>query len=87
MLESSVETVKADILQYLISRPAASDDLEGITRFWVARQRLGVAAAVVEQAVEALVDDGLLQKKTRRTPAGKVLGVWYQLRKKATEDS
>ena len=66
--------MRQEILQYLSTRPEASDDSEGITRFWVVKQRTEVAAATVERALNLLVMEGFLRKNIRRDPSGEVIG-------------
>ena len=80
MSDSDVEKAKQEILGYLVKHPQASDDLQGITRFWVTRQRIEAAAETVEQAVDALVKDGLLKEVRQRTPGGEAVYTRYQLK-------
>jgi len=73
--------LREEILRYLSAHPDASDNLEGITRFWIARQRIHEATEKVESALEALVEEGLLEKSVRQTAEGDILGVRYCLKK------
>jgi hypothetical protein len=87
MPDSEFEVLKQEILHYLLKRPDASDDLEGITRFWVMRQRIEVAAATVERALDSLVESGILIKDVRRSPSGKTQDVRYELASRSTGKS
>ena len=58
-----VETVARDIKEYFHSHPDAGDTAEGITDWWVARQRLSNATPLVRQALDYLVDQGELRKR------------------------
>lgn len=82
MSSADIEKTKQDILDYLRKRPEASDDLEGITRFWIARQRIEVATASVREAVDALVKEGVLENVVRRSPSGEELALRYVLKRK-----
>jgi hypothetical protein len=85
MLHDDVEKAKEAILDYLRKRPEASDDLEGIARFWIARQRIEVATASVREALDALVREGVLENVVRRSPSGEELALRYVLKKKRVE--
>jgi hypothetical protein len=79
MSNADVEKAKQEILNYLRKHPDASDDLEGITRFWVTRERIEAAAETVERALMSLVEEGVLKKEDRYSPSGEVLGGKYTL--------
>lgn len=57
----------AELLAYLRDHPEAADTADGITQWWIHRQRLAVVRAAVEAALEELVESGHL---VRRTTAG-----------------
>ena len=44
----------AEVLNYLLRHPAASDTVEGIATWWLLDQRVHVAIAQVEQALSEL---------------------------------
>lgn len=48
------------ICRYLARNPNASDTVEGVARWWLARQRRFDAVATVELALELLVREGLV---------------------------
>jgi hypothetical protein len=70
MSDAEIEKVKYEILHYLKNHPEASDDLEGITRFWVTRERIEAAIETVQQAIDGLVKEGLLKKEIYKGVAG-----------------
>jgi hypothetical protein len=48
------------IYRYLARNPNASDTVEGVARWWLARQRRYDAVGTVEQALELLVREGVV---------------------------
>ena len=79
MVDAEIEKAKREILSYLRRHPDASDDMEGIARFWVTRERIEAATGTVAQAVNALVSEGLLRKVTQNTPSGAPETVRFQI--------
>lgn len=75
--EERVAEVAGEIRRYLERSPMAADTLDGIRRWWLQLQRYTEAHAVVETALELLIDDGTVLAKTsehgetvyRRSPA------------------
>jgi hypothetical protein len=63
MDEAQLPRIRAAILDYLGSRPAAMDTLEGITTWWLRPESWSREA--VEQAIEGLVHDGRLRASVR----------------------
>lgn len=59
------------ILEYLKAHPHAGDTLEGITRWWMVRQRLNESIAIVKRALEMLKSKGCVLE--RKTPDGRTL--------------
>jgi Fe2+ or Zn2+ uptake regulation protein len=59
--EEQVRNVAAMIVRYLKNHPHAADTAEGITRWWVMRQRYEDSIQTVQKALELLVEDGVLQ--------------------------
>lgn len=53
-----VETIK----QYLSDHPLAADTLEGVVNWWLLRQRYEIAMDLVSQALEVLVQQGVVSK-------------------------
>ena len=54
-----------DIEQYLVEHPNASDTLEGITMWWLQRQRLLDTLESILHALDDLIDRGLVKKSMR----------------------
>lgn len=57
-----VEAVAVDISKHFFSCSSAGDTVEGITDWWVARQRRDNAMPTVRRALEYLVRDGKVTK-------------------------
>jgi Fe2+ or Zn2+ uptake regulation protein len=49
------------ILDYLKKNPEAGDTLEGITRWWLERERIESSVDKVIKALESLVEEGLVK--------------------------
>jgi len=60
--EHDVNTIAAEIMEYLHRRPTASDSLDGITHWWLVQQTLMRNIQVVEQALEKLAGEGMVSK-------------------------
>jgi hypothetical protein len=60
--------VEQTVLEYLDSHPYAADTLDGITSWWLPRQRYTTAQRRIEAVLARLVDQGVLQ--LRRLPNG-----------------
>jgi hypothetical protein len=75
-----VATVAETIQRYLDAHPNAADSVEGITRWWLTRQRYEEAIKIVEQALERLVAEGKVAKTV--TAEGTVLYSCAHLRLK-----
>lgn len=61
-IQDNVLIVSQEIVRYLDKKPDAAETLEGITHWWIAKQRLEEAEEVVRKALEYLVDEGVLEK-------------------------
>jgi len=60
MCQTAKPQIEAEILDYLDTHPNAQDTLEGIVEWWLLRQRIAVATAHVKEALDELVELGLL---------------------------
>ncbi|MFQ5520188.1 MAG: hypothetical protein ACE5FK_02220 [Candidatus Methylomirabilia bacterium] len=59
-----------DILRYLVRHPEAEDTLEGITRWWLERERIERTVDEVHESLQLLVTRGLLmEQRGRARPA------------------
>ena len=56
--DQDVSTIAEEIARYLAAHPAASDSLDGIRRWWLARLRYEEAADLVQQALARLESEG-----------------------------
>jgi Fe2+ or Zn2+ uptake regulation protein len=59
------------ILEYLVNHPQAADSVDGVTRWWLARNGSAPVRAEVERALATLVERGLLRRV--ELPDGTVL--------------
>lgn len=57
-----IEKVAEEIESYLLSNPNAADSLHGITNWWIAKQRITENISLVENAVEYLIELGVICK-------------------------
>jgi len=63
-LEHDIELISEEIQRYLFNHPNAADSVEGITRWWLTRQRYEEATSVVEKALEILIARGVVAQST-----------------------
>ncbi len=56
-----IEMIAKDIQEYFGAHPHAGDTLEGITQWWVSRQRLQNARELVTAALQYLIARGDIQ--------------------------
>jgi hypothetical protein len=61
---SQIADVMETILRYITAHPDACDSLEGISDWWLARQRRDDARSEVAAAVEQLVARGQIEAST-----------------------
>ena len=69
--DEDVLTIAREIRDYLTAHPNAVDSLEGIAKWWLARQHYVEQMSKVQKALNYLVNQEVLMK--RHTPDGKVL--------------
>lgn len=69
--ETDVEPLAQEILRYLASHGEAADTVDGISRWWIKRQRLEETRTRVQGALDLLVREARLQ--SRVTPLGNTL--------------
>lgn len=58
------EKLAREILSYLREHPHSGDSVEGISRWWVMRQRISESIYVVRQVLEHLERVGLISERT-----------------------
>jgi len=58
-----VKHVAEEIKRYLQKCPSASDSVEGITSWWLERQRIAENIHTVEKALECLKDEGFIDER------------------------
>lgn len=51
---------RQEIVEYLHVHPYAADTVDGIIQWWLSRQRYETAKAVIQRALEDLVDQGIV---------------------------
>ena len=69
--DEQVQALARGIERYLEQHPNAADSLEGIQRWWLARQRYAENALKVERALERLIAKGIVVR--RILPDGKAV--------------
>ncbi len=69
--EPDAEALADEILRYLRGHRTASDTVEGISRWWIKRQRLEDTLERVQSALDLLVSDARVV--SRKAPSGRVL--------------
>jgi hypothetical protein len=74
-MDRQVDRLANEILRYLREHPQASDNVEGIAKWWIKRQRLEEALHQVQEALDRLVSRS--QVEALPTAAG---GTRYALR-------
>ena len=63
-----------EILSYLVEHPGAMDTIEGIVGWWLLEQKIKHQTGKIKEALEELVDKGLLVEQQ-----GKDVHTYYQL--------
>lgn len=61
--ETDVKRVADEIKRYLGAHPQGADTAEGITTWWVPRQRLEESVLLVRQALDYLITESLIERK------------------------
>ena len=61
--EAEVKRVASEIKRYLNAHPEGADTVEGITKWWLPRQRLEESALLVRQALDDLVAQAFIERK------------------------
>lgn len=68
MTDDELDRLAQEIRDYLSSHPNAADSLEGVTKWWLRRQRYEQALDKVRQALDHLVREGLVEKTAADSP-------------------
>lgn len=58
------EKIAREIMSYLQERPHSGDSVEGISRWWVMRQRISESIYAVQQVLEHLQRAGLIYERS-----------------------
>jgi hypothetical protein len=66
-----VNNIADEIARYLQDHPEAADSLDGIRQWWLPRLRLQEASAQIEEALQELLDRGVIGRQVM--PDGTVL--------------
>lgn len=69
--EPETSGIAEQIMQYFEHHPHARDTVEGITRWWLVRQRFETSLELVQRALDHLVAESKIERKP--TPGGKDL--------------
>jgi len=68
---AAVAALAEQIARYLEANQGARDTVDGITRWWIARQRLLETRSMVEKALQQLETQGRV--RSGRTPGGELV--------------
>jgi hypothetical protein len=60
---SKISDIAAEIRRYLVDHPNATDSLDGVQRWWLARSAVEAPSLSVQQALDLLIHEGSLLKK------------------------
>jgi hypothetical protein len=60
--ENAVATIADAIRRYLVTHPAAADTADGIQRWWLLPLQHEEPLALVELALDRLVDEGVMRR-------------------------
>jgi DNA-binding PadR family transcriptional regulator len=62
----TAKQIKHDILAYLLTRPSASDTVEGIVEWWLLQQEVQRQTATIMAALRELVQQGFVLETRKR---------------------
>ena len=63
MREAGLSEIAREILNYLLKNPDARDTLEGVVQWWLPEQEIKRRTAAIKEALDELVDAGLLSER------------------------
>jgi Fe2+ or Zn2+ uptake regulation protein len=58
-----IAEIACQIQHYLATHPNAADSVEGVLRWWLMRQHYEESATKVQQALDHLVEEGVIEKE------------------------
>ena len=61
---AGIENIAKDLSEHFFNNPEAGDTVEGIADWWVARQRRSNAISLIQKALEFLIDEGVVRKRS-----------------------
>ncbi len=61
-MKNSKEDIARMILNYLCKNPNAGDTLEGITRWWLNREKIDVTVGEISGILETLIKEGKVKR-------------------------
>jgi hypothetical protein len=61
-IEQHIKRIAGEIEHYLLTRPCSVDSIEGITKWWLTRQRYQEAKKTVQKALNFLVVNGRIEE-------------------------
>ncbi len=62
-MNNSKEGVARMILDYLRKNPDAGDSLEGISRWWINREKVDISVDEISEILENLIKEGKVKKQ------------------------
>ncbi|SFG14057.1 MULTISPECIES: hypothetical protein [Neptunomonas] len=69
--DTEIKRIASEINRYLGNHPHGGDTIDGITRWWIPRQRIEETSLLVQQALDYLVSESRIERKT--SPDGRYL--------------
>ncbi len=69
--DDAVRAIAAEIERYVAAHPGAADTAEGIQRWWLSGRLADEPAAVLTEALDALIARGVIARRT--LPDGRTL--------------
>ena len=69
--DPDVQKLAEEISRYLLEHDGVADTLEGVTQWWLLRQRLHEGRNKVARAIDYLCEQGVIER--RELPDGKIL--------------
>ena len=70
-IEKKVSEIAEEIYRYLSAHPNSADTIDGVAQWWLLHERYLKGLELVENALELLVEKGLIARRTN--PDGNVI--------------
>ena len=64
MDDTEIRRIACEIKRYLGKHPEGGDTIDGITRWWIPRQRIEESSMLVQRALDYLVSESRIERTT-----------------------